>query len=438
MGVAEADVVLPYFGLFESRNGGSIDGVLAMESTVQSVIQSWQSANVDKSAKFLFMVRLQVPSLWGLQLKDVVANSLGLEEQDLSLSDYFNAAELIDPNVLHLQFIQAVYHVITGRYPTTAEEGLTLGAIHFILKFGKYKAEKHKSGFLGNRIVEFVPIKLLKSNMSGKGNDALSAWETQLLERVKTLSLDCVEDPKYQKERSEDGDEGGNNDDDHTSILFRVETPSNYRLVPPQRRYMEIIYAMHPIYGSTFYKCSQKSTRLPDVVHVGIHCDGIHIFDKNKKHLKTFYIQEILRWGFKPNQMFYFEVNPDNEYGVGSFEFDTLEGKAISDLMTDYAMAFLKERERAEERMQNFVPVISNNKSRTIQPTSRNPQSNAGTDSIEYQAATKIQALYRGYSLRNEWIREDAAILIQSIYRGYKARVLLSGIIEQMIKDGQL
>lgn len=39
---------------------------------------------------------------------------------------------------------------------------------------------------------------------------------------------------------------------------------------------------------------------------------------------------------------------------------------------------------------------------------------------------------------RNEWAREDAAILIQAIFRGYKARVKLSQLIEQMIKNGEL
>lgn len=32
-------------------------------------------------------------------------------------------------------------------------------------------------------------------------------------------------------------------------------------------------------------------------------------------------------------------------------EFETAEGKVISDLLTDYAMAFLKEKEREEQRM---------------------------------------------------------------------------------------
>jgi hypothetical protein len=35
---------------------------------------------------------------------------------------YIEAAELTDSACLHLQFIQAVYNVITGRYPTTKEE----------------------------------------------------------------------------------------------------------------------------------------------------------------------------------------------------------------------------------------------------------------------------------------------------------------------------
>lgn len=83
-----------------------------------------------------------------------------------------------------------------------------------------------------------------------------------------------------------------------------------------------------------------------------------------------FHIEDIYRWGFKPNQMFYFEINEENDLGehlqlicglvclsililglnsspgTGTLEFDTVEGKVLSDLLTDYAMAFLKERER--------------------------------------------------------------------------------------------
>jgi len=133
--------------------------------------------------------------------------------------------------------------------------------------------------------------------------------------------------------------------------------------------------------------------------------------------------------------MFYFEVNPDNEFGVGSFEFDTVEGKTISDLMTDYAMAFLKERERQEERMRDLAPLARSKQNGKAGGKS----SHEGKEKdAKHVAATKIQALYRGFSLRNEWIKEDAAILVQSVYRGYRARVKLSQVIEQMIKGGQL
>ena len=37
--VLEATVVLPYFSLFESRNGGTVDGCLAMEALLQDVLQ---------------------------------------------------------------------------------------------------------------------------------------------------------------------------------------------------------------------------------------------------------------------------------------------------------------------------------------------------------------------------------------------------------------
>ena len=58
--------------------------------------------------------------------------------------------------------------------------------------------------------------------------------------------------------------------------------------------------------------------------------------------------------------------------------------------------------------------------------------------SSQDRAAVVIQALVRGALLRTSWAREDAAILMQSIYRGYKARVLLSNMIEDLIKQGEM
>jgi hypothetical protein len=52
-----------------------------------------------------------------------------------------------------------------------------------------------------------------------------------------------------------------------------------------------------------------------------------------------------------------------------------------------------------------------------------------------FTAVVTIQALYRGYALRRDWIREDAAIFLQSVYRGHRSRVRVSKIIEAMLNS---
>ncbi len=171
---------LPYYGIFESKNGGSVDGALPLESIASEVVRSWVDLGVDQTAKFLFMVRVYMPSITGLEYRDVVAHRLHKTKTQLSIENYLEEAATIDENALHLQFIQAVYNVITGRYPTSIDEALDLGAIHFLFKFNEFKPSSHKVGFLSGRIVEFIPIKHLKSGASGSIED----WETRLYERV--------------------------------------------------------------------------------------------------------------------------------------------------------------------------------------------------------------------------------------------------------------
>jgi hypothetical protein len=66
----------------------------------------------------------------------------------LTLEKYFDEAgeHLLDPTLMHLQFIQAVYNIISGRYPTSQEQAIELGAIHFLYKFGEYKPASHVPG----------------------------------------------------------------------------------------------------------------------------------------------------------------------------------------------------------------------------------------------------------------------------------------------------
>lgn len=123
----------------------------------------------------------------------------------------------------------------------------------------------------------------------------------------------------------------------------------------------------------------------------------------------------------------------------------------MSDLLTDYALAFLKEREAEELRAQSLGlnphshrhTSSSNNNGHAPPPppqraTNGHSNGHAGAFLSPNAAAVRIQALYRGFALRNDWAKEDAAILIQAVYRGYRARVLISKLIEDMIQSGQL
>jgi hypothetical protein len=468
-GVQDAATVYPYYALFESRNGGSIDGNLPMDMKVGEVLQIWNDNNVAKTAKFLFMIRLFLPSILGLQFRDVIAHQLGLYVSDLSITEYRENAQVIDNNALHLQFVQSVYNVITGRHPTTPAQALTLGGIHFILKFGRFQAEKHKVGFLNSRIFEFIPIKHLKS--SSKSNKDVSAsstteWEGKLLNEVQRICAEEVLDNGSNGNNNNSNGNYNNRDEDDNEIsngsLLRFRLHANTFEVTAQRRYLDILLMNEIVFGTTFFKVQQRNIRaLPETIHLGVYAQGIKLCDKHKESILASYeIEDIYRWGFKPNAMFYYEINPDNQFGTGTFEFETSEGKMISDLLTDYALAFLKEREREEIRAQQLPSKSGGRSANTNAQSKKSPATNTTTNSnnnkninktttnkkgaasssgmSKLQAVIKIQALFRGFVLRNEWAREDAAILIQSVFRGYKARVMISKIIEQMLQSGQL
>ena len=57
-------------------------------------------------------------------------------------------------------------------------------------------------------------------------------------------------------------------------------------------------------------------------------------------------LEQIFRWGYRPNTSFYFEAN--TEAGKTTFEFDIMTGESVSDLLTDYAMAIVAERQAAQ------------------------------------------------------------------------------------------
>lgn len=145
------------------------------------MVHEWDNEKIGETAKFLFMIRLYMPSLWGLDHRDVVEFRQGFGHNLLSLNGYLECSSVRDESLIHLQYIQAVYNVITSQIATTIEQTIKLGSIHFFFKFGKYNSELHKRGFLEGRIVEFISVKFLREK-------TIDEWEILLLKNVREMS----------------------------------------------------------------------------------------------------------------------------------------------------------------------------------------------------------------------------------------------------------
>jgi hypothetical protein len=206
----DTTVCVPYFGLFESLDGVSIASHVTLEESVVATIERWEQRG-HTNAKFVFMIRMFMPSIWGLEFEVIVSQRL---EKKLTLREYLANASVVDPALLYFQYMQAVYGVITGQYPTDAATALRLASYHFVHKFGPFNSSSHKAGFLGARIVEFIPLKLLKQK-------SLDMWEQAL--------LDIVEEKAMNREENDN----------------------------PQHSYMLEVFPMIP-YGCTLYKAKVR------------------------------------------------------------------------------------------------------------------------------------------------------------------------------------
>jgi hypothetical protein len=411
--VRDVDALLPCFALYKSKTGAAIDGVLASDVIVTDIIEEWAG---NQTAKLVFMVKLYTMSSIGFEYKDVVARRKGVDMASMSFDEFLSDAEIVDPQLLHLNFIQAVFNVITGMYVTTEDEALRLGALQFLNKFGAYDASKHVKGFLGRRIVEFLPAAHLRKRK-------LDEWEDSLLEAVSIIP--------------------------HGSDAKAV------------RKYMEIVMKLSGgnMFGLTFFTASQDQFRtLPPQVIVGISRSGLSILDVQKQFIQEYGLMEMVRWGYKQNELFYVEVLPVGE-SVFTLQFTTTEGVDIAQLLTSYAVEFMAEnnriRDRFDQAMQQMkdatkaassvasvfnAPDLADasagdRKSTTSKTNVKSLMADKALKIKKAEAAAKIQALYRGYALRSGWAKEGAVILIQAVVRGFIQRCRLARLIEELTAE---
>ena len=149
---------------------------------------------------------------------------------------------------------------------------------------------------------------------------------------------------------------------------------------------------------------------------------------------------------------------------------DNSMGKVISDLMTDYALSFVREGAFEVERGHcgdnydhptgdeglladvgpDVIPGMNDNSEEDAKLLSSAPKGavfspRAALEKAKAEAhqkpaitlpaaATRIQALTRGHSVRMAFIREGCAELIQAIWRGAIARTHISEFIADLMK----
>lgn len=294
---------------------------------------------------------LSVTQSWG----EDVPNALLVYQCKLFMNSLFTDTP---PKVMYLLYAQAVHHVITGIYPVDQEQAVFLGALQLQTRYGDHRPESHQVGFLTEKIAEFIPTQLI-------GERPLEEWEADIFK-------------------------------DHAEL--ELEEDSRVAYVQFCRNF--------PVYGNQFFTARQGHwKKYPKTVAIGISQRGIFIFKPGMLELlQEFRLREIYRWGFKPNTNFYFEIKKDG--GAGPvYEFETLEGNALSDLLTDYAMALLRE-----------LGIHTD------------PYDDEESDEEESDEEEE-----------EEMDEEDAAIMIQSVFRGHRARkdfdLMISAIEEELTAE---
>jgi uncharacterized membrane protein YgcG len=205
---------------------------------------------------------------------------------------------------------KAVHYIITGLYPTSDKDAVALAAMQFQAKFGKFNQALHRPGFLTRNLVEYIPGEYLQDAKNGK---TAEQWEQLLFHKI-------------------------------------AYTVTN----TPREAYLDYL-KKRDYYGSSFFVVRQKfdSKSLPKTLYLAVSRKGILLLrvpatylDGDLEVLYSFKLAEVYRWAYKPSVNFYFEVKLGDSMGGDSnpvYTFDTAEGKAISDLLTDYAMALLRE-----------------------------------------------------------------------------------------------
>lgn len=286
------------FSLHECIDGVNISKPLPLQVPVIDVIKKWPSGNIPR---FVYQIKLFVDSIKHSK----------------------------DKHILRLLYIQLVYNVITGIYPVTIDEAISLAALQVQANFGSHKPTVHKAGYLKTALRGLIPGSLFERKTPEE-------WEAIILNRHANLTEDSQARPM---------------------VLYCA------------------VLATREYFGCAFYGVKQKFSKvLPSPLILGISGKGIYIMDpEDKRIIERYSLGQLYRWGYDPDKSFTFQIKTPAGTPGPIFEFGTLVGHYMSNLLTDYASQILAEMSATQPVNDTVTPTSSSTSSSSSSSSSTVP-----------------------------------------------------------------
>lgn len=258
---------------------------------------------------------------FGANLDEWLNNQQGLHDQDVGADDtlvlgkrffVFDAnIDRSDPVQLHLFYSQARDAVLTGKYPLSREEAISLAAFQLQISDGDHQPLRHKKGYLV--LENYVPPEWVK-NKKGIEKDVFN---------------------------------------EHRKLTGTTELNAKFR-------YVQLIRNLKN-FGITFFQCREKGTGKKKgkwvPVLIGITREKIIRTDPDDRTvLQEYPLKHLYRWAAKVNTFtFDFGDHADDYYTV-----QTTQGDALSQLIAGYIDIILRARREAVRQQEEDGAAYAN------------------------------------------------------------------------------
>eukprot|EP00939_MAST-03C_sp_MAST-3C-sp1_P003050 g3050.t1 len=309
--------------------------------------------------------------------------------------------------VRYLVFIQTVNNILTGIYHVKKKDAIWLAGVLAQYRFGDYDEDVMSLDFYADHgLMDYLPVGLLNTSRRN-----LNAKKIESMNR------------KFAKD-----------------IRSAHQTMKEVSRKESLRKYLYYC-KKYPFFGNTFFLTGveSKTKRFLKVgaqIKVGIGVGGVKIFRKSKKsswsYSHLFVFSSINRWGFTQDGNFFMDVfiaptykNKERRTRHQYLVFQTTLGKDMAALLSSYVEELAKARSKSAEsdKIVSPTPHEKRRQSISIANAEQSVLAEGTRERLDLTRSTrKIQALFRGYVLRNRVRQWRAAMTLQARWRGYQVR----------------